>query len=81
MNEYPKRIWIDNTILDEFDMERCPESDIPYIRADIVDELVEACIKLLEDEADIIFRTDLQSTYKCIGRLNVALLKLEESHE
>ena len=48
MNEYPKRIWIDNTILDEFDMERCPESDIPYIHADLVDELVEALEKTAE---------------------------------
>ena len=42
MSEYPKMIWIDNTILDEFDIERCPESDIPYIRADIFNDLVKA---------------------------------------
>ena len=38
----PKKIWVDHTILDEFDTELCPELDIPYIRADIVDELVKA---------------------------------------
>lgn len=52
MNEYPKRIWIDNTILDEFDMERCPESDIPYIRADLVDELIEALEELMYARTD-----------------------------
>jgi hypothetical protein len=47
MNEDPKRIWVDNTILCEFDMELCPESDVEYIRADLVDGLVEALEGLL----------------------------------
>ena len=42
MNEDPKRIWVDHTILCEFDMELCPESDVKYVRADLVDALVEA---------------------------------------
>ena len=46
MNEDPKRIWVDNTILCEFDMELCPESDVKYIRADLVDGLVEALERL-----------------------------------
>jgi len=46
MNEDPKRIWVDHTILCEFDMELCPESDVEYIRADLVDGLVEALDKL-----------------------------------
>ena len=70
MNEYPKRIWIDNTILDEFDMERCPESDIPYIRADLVDELVEALEELMYARTD-----------KAEQMTEAALKKLEESHE
>lgn len=46
MSDFPKKIWIDHTILDEFDTELCPESDIAYIRADIVAELREALEKL-----------------------------------
>ena len=67
MNEYPKRIWIDNTILDEFDMERCPESDIPYIRADLVNELVEALNELMYARTD-----------KAESMAEAALKKLEE---
>lgn len=74
MNEYPKRIWIDNTILDEFDMERCPESDIPYIRADIVDELVEAL------KGTVRYAGSSGDDYLA-DKARAALAKLEESHD
>jgi len=47
MSEDPKRIWVDHTILCEFDMELCPESDVKYVRADLVDGLVKAVEKVL----------------------------------
>jgi len=39
MNEAPKKIWLDS---DGSAWEHYSEDDTPYIRADIVDELVEA---------------------------------------
>ena len=39
MNEAPKEIWLDS---DMTAWEHYSEEDTPYIRADIVDELVEA---------------------------------------
>ena len=48
MNDFPRKIWIDNTILDEFDAELCPESDIAYIRADIAYELRDAMVEFMK---------------------------------
>lgn len=39
MNEAPKKIWLGS---DMMTWEQYSEDDTPYIRADIVDELVEA---------------------------------------
>ena len=75
MSESPKKIW--------FDIEECSagpvkfnDDEIPYIRADIVDELVEAlkwmtAILAVETETDV----------KAIDRAEAALAKLEESHD
>lgn len=70
MSEAPKKIW--------FDIEECSagpvqftDDEIPYIRADIVDELVEALkICLAGNGYDFDERP-----------AEAALAKLEESHE
>ena len=71
----PKKIW--------FDIDDCSagpvqfaDDEILYIRADIVDELVEAlkwmmAILVVETETDV----------KAIDRAEAALAKLEESHD
>ena len=41
MNEAPKKIWL-STCMEWEDVVQQSQSDIPYIRADIVDELVGA---------------------------------------
>ena len=41
MNEAPKKIWL-SPCMEWEDVVQQSQSDIPYIRADIVDELVEA---------------------------------------
>ena len=78
MNEDPKRIWVDHTILCEFDMELCPESDVEYIRADLVDGLVDA-LKLLDvrtrDVCEDSYGPDVDDAYY---KARAALKALEE---
>lgn len=69
----PKKIWVDEEMTAWV---QYSEDDIPYIRADLVDELVEAlkwmtAILVVETETDV----------KAIDRAEAALKKLEESHE
>ena len=85
MDKAPKKIWVDKDELgwpeaDEFyqrmQTRESKEYGIPYIRADIVDELVEAlkwmtAILVVETETDV----------KAIDRAEAALKKLEESHD
>ena len=42
MSEAPKKIWVPEVWVDCLGWEETPGEEIPYIRADIVDELVEA---------------------------------------
>ena len=68
----PKKIWVDAE-LDVYDYEE--QGTQPYIRADIVDELVEA----LTDATDAMmaFAELNRDTSKALA----VLKKLEESHE
>ena len=72
MSEAPKKIWVPEVWVDCLGWEETPGEEIPYIRADIVDELVEA----LKHSADLL---------ECLGATALmargALAKLEESHE
>ena len=70
MSEAPKKIWVD--------IEECSagpvkfnDDEIPYIRADIVDELVEALKNCLE----------FNGYYFDTEHALAALAKLEESHD
>ena len=83
----PKKIWVrelprkEDGILIGLSYHTEPEglvgeTETPYIRADLVDELVEAlkwmtAILVVETETDV----------KAIDRAEAALAKLEESHE
>ena len=83
----PKKIWVrelprkEDGVLIGLSYHTEPEglvgeTETPYIRADIVDELVEAlkwmtAILVVETETDV----------KAIDRAEAALAKLEESHE
>ncbi len=65
MSEGPKKIW--------FDIEECSagpvkfaDDEIPYIRADIVDELVEALEGLIESTAPVCedsYGHEMEDTY------------------
>ena len=48
MSESPKRIWLDS---DGAAWEHYSEEDTPYIRADLVDGLVELLNKYAQDDA------------------------------
>ena len=83
MNEAPKKIWLGS---DMMTWEQYSEDDTPYIRADIVDELVEALEKGMEfNEAYwklINFSpSDTGLIKELTDKARAALKKLEESHE
>ena len=67
MKEAPMKIWLDS---DGAAWEHYSEEDTPYIRADLVDELVEALNELMYARTD-----------KAESMAEAALKKLEESHE
>lgn len=84
MNEAPKKIWmVKETCWLNHDQ---PSGDIPYIRADIVDELVEAltwidnrCPKqILEQEPH---KAHWEAAHDAGACARAALKKLEESHD
>ena len=64
MNEAPEKIWLDS---DGAAWEHYSEDDTPYIRADLVDELVEALEELMYARTD-----------KAEQMAEAALKKLEE---
>ena len=74
MSEAPKKIW----------MMKNPEAwatkddmfNTPYIRADIVDELVEALKAMLD-----LIRAENDGELLTVHEARAALAKLEESHE
>ena len=49
MNEAPEKIWLDS---DMTAWEHYSEEDTPYIRADIVDELIKALIAIGAGQGD-----------------------------
>lgn len=49
MSEAPKKIWLDS---DMMAWEHYSEEDTPYIRADIVDELIKALIAIGASQGD-----------------------------
>lgn len=51
MNEYPKRIWL-SPCMEWEDVVQQSQSDIPYIRADIVDELLKVLIAIGAGQGD-----------------------------
>lgn len=73
MSEAPKKIWVSD-MGGWFEQEGCG-SDIPYIRADIVDELVEALKKLRVWTSPAIHNEYVKPM------IEAALAKLEESHD
>jgi len=76
MNEAPKKVWIHEGFWRSGDAgywtgdEKTFSEDIHYIRADLVDELVEALNELMYARTD-----------KAESMAEAALKKLEESHE
>jgi hypothetical protein len=64
MNEYPKRIWLDS---DGAAWKHYSEEDTLYIRADIVEDLVEALEEMMYAKTD-----------KAENLAEAALKKLEE---
>lgn len=73
MNEAPKKVWVDEAMIA---WAWYSENEIPYIRADIVDKLVEALERLA--------RLGNGNNYgNSIGNeiARAALKKLEESHD
>ena len=89
MNEAPKKIWVrelprkEDGVLIGLSYHTEPEglengTEHPYIRADIVDELVEAVNDVL-NRLDIAF-PDMPN-YPPIIKARAALKKLEESHD
>jgi len=81
MSEAPKKIWYDSDLA-RLVNERGLENDIPYIRADIVDELVEALEHIEEywnRDSNISAMSD--ALWHIIEVAQAALAKLEESHD
>ena len=80
MSEAPKRIWTDplfwHSVGGTYTDHGVEIQKTPYIRADIVDELVEA-LKELVDLIDNDYEMDSLTTQPS----RAALAKLEESHE
>lgn len=71
MSEAPKKIWVDRY---RYVYNVDAYGATPYIRADIVDELVEALEAICGDG---IYRVDMELHSKA----RAALAKLEENHE
>lgn len=72
MNEDPKKIWVDHTILCEFDMELCPESDVEYIRADLVYELMSAFREWMDTY------TGSEEEYQALTKIEDVMFALED---
>jgi len=56
MNEAPKKIWVWDYAADQMVNENPDSTDVPYIRADLVDGLVEAlemCVKHLDADGNL----------------------------
>lgn len=70
MSEYPKKIWFD-TMYQNVALVPIDERDIPYIRADLVDELVEALKYCLQFNGHAFMYDDTKA--------EAALKKLDES--
>ena len=51
MNEAPKKIWL-SRCMDWEDVVQQSQTDIPYIRADIVDDLIKALIAIGAGQGD-----------------------------
>ena len=66
----PKKILVPEAWCKDLIWERDPDTEIPYIRADIVDELVEALRGLEEWVGGTAY-----------DKARAALAKLEESHD
>ena len=75
MSEAPKKIWL-NPQEECWGVKQWTPFDTPYIRADIVDELVEA-LKELVDLIDNDYEVDSLTTQPS----RAALKKLEDGHE
>ena len=77
MNEAPKKIWV---IRDRYvvDPEKVCEHTVPYIRADIVDELVEALKGLIESTTHICEGAYGPGMDGSFDKARAALAKLEE---
>ena len=74
MSETPKKIWL-SPCMEWEDVVQQSQSDIPYIRADIVDELVETLKKLRVWTSPAIHNEYVKPM------IEVALAKLKESHD
>lgn len=79
MSEAPKKIWIDEP---DALILKITEEDISYIRADIVDELVETLEKFVKtmDRLPDGNETSIQ-VWDIYHPAKTALKKLEESHD
>ncbi len=56
MNEAPKKIWVWDYAADQMVNENSDSTDVPYIRADLVDGLVKAlemCVKHLDADGNL----------------------------
>lgn len=80
----PKKIW--------FDLDECyagpvkfNDDEIPYIRADIVDELVEALKEVMDAHSDRVKELSYQKGLLVgdsrLANARAALAKLEDSHD
>ena len=72
----PKKIWFDKDYL-TVGFQAVDDRDIPYIRADIVDELVEAAKVVTK----VLFNGKTSRDKADFWLLKDALAKLEENHE
>jgi hypothetical protein len=74
----PKKIWVDEP--DVF-IKPSMDSDIPYIRADLVDELVEALNYCKQKIGYMTTHGEWYSPGRAIEKADSALAKLEDSHD
>ena len=75
MSEAPEKIWVEAGIGSD-DYKKFYADDIPYIRADLVDELVEALEGLIEDTAPVCedsYGPEMEDTY---NKARAALAKV-----